>query len=107
MLLVLIVSFYILLQGFRLLFGYRLENNKIIILLFHFLPIYKILVSDIKEIYSAGMLQTLLIPGLRFDSRIFEQRVVIVTKSRLINHVFLTPKNPDVFITEVKNRVRG
>ena len=96
------VALTLALQLFRLLIGYKVTDKDIAILLFHLVPIYRIPFRKIKKIYSAPMYEVMLIPGLHFPSRVFSRRVVIERRNTWFKFAFLTPKDPDAFIADVK-----
>lgn len=87
---------------FRLLISYRITDKDIKILLFHFIPIYKIPFTNIEKIYEQKFHEVFLIPGWHFPSMIFSKRVTIELKDAWFKYVFLTPKDTNSFIQEIK-----
>lgn len=97
------LGLFLLFQLFRLFFSYKITDKDITILLFHFLPIYRIPFEKIVEIHSAPFHEVALVPGMHLFTRVFARRVVIEMKNKWFVFAFLTPENPDAFIAEVKN----
>ena len=90
---------------FKFMFSYEIRDRDILVRLFHFLPIYKIPYEKIVKMHVAPVWEVAIIPGMHFFTRPFAKRVVIEQRNRWFIYAFLTPSDPDVFITEVKKRM--
>lgn len=90
---------------FRLLFAYKITDKHVVVLLFHSLPIYRIPFGKIVEMHSAPFHEVALVPGMHLFTRVFARRVVIEMKDRWFIFAFLTPENPDAFISEIKKHL--
>lgn len=66
---------------FRLLVGYEIADDSIKVLLFHYIPIYKIPFTNIEKIYLQRFHEVVIVPGWHFPSRIFSRRVTIELKN--------------------------
>lgn len=98
---ILFVAFYL----FRFLFKYEITEKNIRILLFRFIPIYKIQFSKIEKTYIARFHEVFLIPGLHFLRLPFRKTIVIEMRDTMIKFAFLTPDDPDAFISEIKKHL--
>lgn len=96
---------YLFFQLFRLFFSYKITDKDITVLLFHFLPIYRMPFEKIVKIHSAPFHEVALVPGMHLFTRVFARRVVIEMKDRWFIFAFLTPENPDAFISEIKKHL--
>jgi len=90
---------------FRVLIAYKITDKNITVLLFHFLPIYRVRFEKIVKMHSARVHEVAVIPGWHFPSRVFGRRVVIEMKDTWFRYAFLTPENPDAFISEIKKHL--
>lgn len=99
------LSLALLFQVFRLLFAYKITDKEIIVLLFHFLPIYKVPFNKIVAMHVASVWEVAIVPGMHLFTRPFAKRVVIEQKDRRFIFAFFTPGNPDVFISEIKKHL--
>lgn len=99
------LGLFLLFQLFRLFFSYKITDKDITVLLFHFLPIYRIPFEKIVEMHSAPFHEVALVPGMHLFTRVFARRVVIEMKDRWFIFAFLTPKDPDAFISEIKKHL--
>lgn len=108
------ILFYLVIMGmflfvctylFSFLIKYKITDKDIKILLFNFILIYKIPFEKIIKISSIPFYETIFTPGLHFLKYIFARRVVIEMKDTWFRYVFLTPKDIDGFIKNVKNKL--
>jgi|SRR5882757_3046830 hypothetical protein len=86
----------------RFLYGYRVHNHAIEVVLFHLLPVYRIPIEDIESIQKASW-RELGIGGatLRLGNRVFGQGVLIQRRSGWFRRVVISPEDPDSFISLV------
>jgi hypothetical protein len=94
-----------LLQSFRLIFGYRLTETSIKVLLFDVLPIYDIPLKRIIDLHVAPMHKVALVPGYHLFRYPFGRRVVVEMRDSWVRFAFLTPNNPEEFIADVRGRI--
>jgi hypothetical protein len=92
-------------QSFRFVFAYTITDDKIIVLLFHIVPIYIIPFDKIEAVREATFYQVALVPGMHLFTRPFGRRVVIEMRDRWAKFAFLTPSNPAAFIADIKRRI--
>jgi hypothetical protein len=92
-------------QAFKLIFKYKITNDKIVALLFHVVPIYIIPFGRIEGMRQATFYEVALVPGMHLFTRPFGKRVVIEMKDRWAKFAFLTPSDPTAFIDTVKRRM--
>ena len=97
----LFIGFYL----FRFLFKYEITDKNIKILLFRFIPIYRIQFSKIEKTYIARFHEVFLIPGLHFLRRPFRKTIVIEMRDTMIKFAFLTPDDPEKFFEEFKKHL--
>jgi len=91
---------------FRLITAYKITDDCIKVLLFHFIPIYKIKFTNIEKIYEQQFHEVALVPGWHFPSRVFGRRVTIELKDAWFKFAFLTPEDTSAFISEIQKHVR-
>ena len=92
-------------QAFRLIFSYKITNDKILVLLFHIAPLYTIPLNKIEGLHEASFYEVALVPGMHLFTRPFGRRVVVEMRDRWAKFAFLTPSNPAAFIADVKRRL--
>jgi hypothetical protein len=94
--------------GLRLLYGYRVRDQAIEVVLFHVLPVYRLPLEDIEQIRKASWSE-LGVGGrtLRLGNRFARQSVLIQRRSGWIRRIVITPDDPDRFISEVATGGRG
>lgn len=102
------VLLYVFLQLFRFFFSYEITNKDITVHLFHFLPVYRVPFRKIVDIHTAPFHEVALVPGVHLFTRPFAKRVVIEMKDTwaFFKFAFLTPNNPDAFISEVQKQMQ-
>ena len=102
--LVLLVVIY----SLRFLYGYRLANCAVEIILFRALPVYRIPVRDIELIQKASW-RKLGIGGttLRLGNRLARECVLIQKRTGLIRRIVITPDDADRFISQVNASRQG
>jgi hypothetical protein len=90
--------------------SYRIKNQKVQILLFHFLPIVRIKCNRIIRIrkVSKGYLlkyhsfSRLAFSTLSAGNRLFGTAVLIQKTGGWLEYVVITPDNPDAFVAQVQ-----
>lgn len=97
---------FVLYRLFRVLIAYNITDKSIDVLLFHFLPIYKVPYNKIVAIRVAPVWEVALVPGMHLPTRpLAKRRVAIEMKDRWFIFAFFTPHDPDAFVAEVKKRM--
>jgi hypothetical protein len=92
-------------QTFKLIFAYKLMDDRIVVFLFHVLPIYVIPFHKIDRMREAALYEVAAVPGMHLFTRPFGSRVVIEMRDRWARFAFLTPSNPGAFIADIKRRM--
>jgi hypothetical protein len=92
----------VVIYSLRFVYGYRLANRKIEVVLFHVLPVYWVRIEDIETIRKAswselGVFDTI----LRMGNRLFGECVLIQKRKGVFRRVVITPHNADGFISQV------
>ena len=88
--------------GLPFVYGYRVVNHRIEIVLFHALPIYRIFFDDIELVQKTSWSELGLGGGvLRFGNRFARQCVLIKRRTGLFRRVVITPADADTFINEL------
>ena len=94
----------------RHIYSYRIGGKSIEILLFRAFPVISIAIADISEIRRASWWETVGVRNFfaaRCGNRLFGRIVLIRRKKpRILNSVtYITPNDPDAFISEVLRRI--
>ncbi len=92
--------------GLRFVYGYRVANHAVEIVLFHTLPVYRVPVDDIKliqkvprsELGAGGS-------SLRLGNRLAVQCVLIEKRGGRFPRIVITPNDPDGFVNQVAAEV--
>jgi hypothetical protein len=94
--------------GLRFVYGYRIEDRDVAIVLFHVLPLYRIPFDNIEEIRKAS-LPELATGGfaMRLGNRLTWQGVLIVKRSGWPRRTVITPSDPDAFVRLVEAGLRS
>jgi hypothetical protein len=98
--------------GLRLLYGYRVRNHAVEVVLFHVLPVYRVPVDNIELIRKVLFKEALFgfwslrelvsaFSTLRLGNRIFGPWVLIQKRNGWIRRILITPNDADAFIREV------
>ncbi len=83
-------------------YGYRVANGAVEIVLFHALSVYRVPVADIERIEKVSWRK----PGiggttLRLGNRLARECVLIGKRRGLIRRIVITPDGADEFISQV------
>jgi hypothetical protein len=89
-----------------ILYGYRVSDSGIWVVVLHLLPVYRISFHNIKEIRRSapGELGPTKVFLLRLGNRIWGEPVLI-RKRGLFRSVVITPDKPDEFIATVQSHL--
>jgi len=93
-------------HSFKWFFSYEITDKNITVRLFRTIPIYRIPFEKIVKMRVAPIYEVMLVPGVHLFTRPFAKNVVIEQKNRWFIFAFLTPENPDAFISEIQKRMR-
>jgi hypothetical protein len=94
--------------GLRFVYGYRVENHAVEIVLFHALPVYRVPVDDIELIQKVSWSE--LGAGgsiLRLGNRLAGQCVLIQRRGGRFQRIVITPDDADGFISQVAANQQG
>lgn len=96
------VVLFVMIYGLRFLYGFRVCNHAIEVVLFGVFPVYQVRVEDVAEIKKVPW-RDLRIGGgiLRLGNQFAGQCVLIQKRTGWFRRVVITPKNPDAFISQV------
>lgn len=91
---------------FKLLFGYKITEHGVSIVLLHLATVHTIAFGKISKVRTAAFHEVALIPGIHLPSRLFGKRVVIeTTGNSLFRHYFITPKDPEKFVEMLRKKI--
>lgn len=76
-------------------------------LLFGKITLFKLPYSSIKSIKKANLIECFSPAGVHYVTRFFGQRVIIEKTNGLLKYIFLTPKDPDEFISKVAKKTKN
>lgn len=109
-----IVALWFFAQVFwRFVISYRVTDTALHVIAFHIIPIWYIRLDNINEIktvafrdflpWNTGMQS---FGWLNMGNRFYAPKGVLVEKKRgMIRKTYLTPDNPDAFVTEINNKI--
>jgi hypothetical protein len=88
--------------GLRVLYGYRVENRAVEIVLLHVLPVYRLPIDDIELIQKVSWSDLGIGGGtLRLGNRFAGQCVLIQKRNGWFRRIVITPDDADGFISQV------
>jgi hypothetical protein len=94
--------------GLRFLYGYRVENNAVEIVLLHVLPVYRVPIDEIELIKKASWSELGLGGStLRLGNRLAGQCVLIQKRDGWFRRIVITPDDADGFIRQVAASQQG
>jgi hypothetical protein len=86
----------------RLIYGYRITNGAIEVVLFHALPIYRISFANIENVQILSWKQPRLgLTTLRFGNRFARRYVFITKRGGWFGHVAISPADVDNFVSQI------
>ena len=98
-----VLILFAMIYALRFIYGYRIKDGAIEILLFRVLPIYRISISDIEHIGILPRGSLWISPFVfRLANRLTRNSVLIHRRTGLVRKIVLTPDEPFRFIDQVK-----
>lgn len=86
----------------RYIYEYRLTDDSIEIILFNFLPIYKIPYSKITTIKECSLLESIF--SFSLGNRIFGKLVLVEKNTGILRRIIFTPSNSVEFVNAILKR---
>ena len=94
------------------LYDYKITTSELQIILLKRWPFRRLSLKDVVEIRKVGFMETVPFRGLpvffseRWGNRLFKPTVLIRRKRGVTKIWFVTPKEPDAFINDIKSKLQ-